>query len=105
MLAFVTAHPFVVIKKFSMRKIGLAAVLSFVFLLTVPVACFAEVAAKPATHVISSIDLSKTVRNAFAVAVHRIAGAECAGPYRRARLGAGRDFALHYAGQWQDVSA
>ncbi|WP_197733015.1 hypothetical protein [Paraburkholderia pallida] len=41
-----------------MRKIGLAAVLSFATL-TAPVACFAQAVAKPATHVISSIDLSK----------------------------------------------
>ncbi|WP_321814101.1 MULTISPECIES: hypothetical protein [unclassified Paraburkholderia] len=41
-----------------MRKIGIAAVLSFISL-ALPAACFADAATKPATHVISSIDLAK----------------------------------------------
>ncbi len=41
-----------------MRKIAVAAVLGFISS-AVPVACFAQTAAKPAMHVVSSIDLSK----------------------------------------------
>jgi hypothetical protein len=41
-----------------MRKTGIAAVLSFISL-ALPAACFADAASKPATHVISTIDLAK----------------------------------------------